>query len=243
MNENILMTAMNDLALAYQILAHLKMDDSTYTHLSARSNKEQYYHIYPFGLFFEEVTEKNLLTVSLKGEIIKGEEYQYNQTGYIIHGNIYQNRPEINAVFHLHTPATVAVSALKEGLLPISQWALHFYQKIAYHEYDSLALDYDIQGGKLVRDLGDKRVMLMRNHGMIACGETIHEALFYAYHLELACKTQLMILASNQEFIMPSHEICEKAVRDLLSFEKDLGKRDWNAWVRKISRNKGAVNA
>lgn len=237
------MTLKNDLALAYQILSHLKMDDATYTHLSARNQGAQDYHIYPFGLLFEEVTDQNLLTVSLKGDIIQGQEYQYNQTGYIIHGNIYQNRPEINAVFHLHTPATVAVSALNEGLLPISQWALHFYGKVAYHDYDSLALDYDIQGGRLVNDLGDKHVMLMRNHGMLTCGATIHEALFYAYHLELACKTQLMILSTNQKYVTPSHETCKKAVNDLLSFEKDLGKRDWNAWVRKILRDKENTHA
>ena len=133
-----------DLAYAYKILAYLKMDDHTYTHLSARAVNEDEYYIYPFGLRFEEVRADNLLKVALDGEIIEGSEYQYNKTGYIIHGNIYQHRPDVMAIFHLHTPASVAVSIMKDGLLPISQWALHFYNQIAYHEYNSLALDHAV---------------------------------------------------------------------------------------------------
>lgn len=104
-----------DLASAYQIIALLKMDDHTYTHLSSRSENIDHYHIYPFGLRFEEVTPNDLLKVSLDGEVIEGSEFQYNRTGYIIHGNIYKNRPDINSIFHLHTPATVAVSAMKDA--------------------------------------------------------------------------------------------------------------------------------
>ncbi len=158
-----------DLAYAYQILAHLKMDDHTYTHLSARAMEEEQYYIYPFGLRFEEVRADNLLKVSLDGKIIEGKEYQYNKTGYVIHGNIYKHRPDIKAVFHLHTPASVAVSAMKDGLLPISQWALHFYEQMAYHSYNSLALDSAVHGPDLVRDLGSYNTMLLRHHGMITC--------------------------------------------------------------------------
>lgn len=223
-----------DLAHAYQILAHLKMDDHTYTHLSARAEDKGQYYIYPFGLRFEEVIENNLLKVFLDGKIIEGEEYQYNRTGYIIHGNIYQNRPDVQAIFHLHTPASVAVSAMKDGLLPISQWALHFYDQMSYHNYNSLALDHSIHGADLVKDLGKNNTMLMRNHGMVTCGETIMEALFRAYHLEMACKTQCLILQTSQEIIYPPEEICKQAVKDLLSFEESLGMRDWHAWVRAI---------
>ena len=225
-----------NLSYAYRILAHLKMDDHTYTHLSARSDELDQYYVYPFGLCFDEVTPENLLKVSLNGEVIEGREFQYNQTGYIIHGNIYKHRPDVKAVFHLHTPATVAVSAMQDGLLPISQWALHFYGQIAYHDYNSLALDYAMHGSDLVRDLGERNVMLMRNHGMLTCGKTIMEAMFYAYHLEMACQAQCLALQTSQKLIFPPEEICKQAVKDLLSFEKNLGERDWQAWVRKIDK-------
>ena len=223
------------LASAYQIIAMLGLDDHTYTHLSARPKGADYYYIYPFGLRFEEVNSDNLLQVSLDGEILQGSEYSYNKTGYVIHGNIYKKRTDILSIFHLHTPSMVAVSAMQRGLLPISQWALHFYQKLSYHEYNSLLLEHD-QTGQMLQDLGSNYVMFLRNHGVIACGQSIHEAMFYTYHLEQACKTQCLACAANIELITPSPETCEKAVYDLLTFEEDLGKRDWLAWLNKLKR-------
>lgn len=224
-----------NLAAAYQILAILGLDDHTYTHLSARPQGADYYYIYSFGLRFEEVTSNNLLKISLAGQVLEGSEYSYNKTGYVTHGNIYKAKPDINAVFHLHTPATLAVSAMRDGLLPISQWALHFYERVSYHQYDSLVQE-DSQSDQMLDDLGENYVMFMRNHGILTCGKTIHEAMFYTYHLEQACKTQCLALSSNQELILPSPEICKKSVQDLLNFEKDLGKRDWLAWLNLLKR-------
>lgn len=225
-----------NLAATYQILALQGLDDLTYTHVSSRVPGTDYFFIYPFGLMFEEVTATKLMKVSLGGEILEGTEHQYNRTGYIIHGNIYRARPEINTIIHLHTPASVAVAATKDGLLPLSQWALHFYESLAYHKYNSLALDNSVHGDPLVRDLGEMRAMLMQNHGLLTCGVTAHEALFYVHHLELACQTQCHANHLQQNLIMPSDEVCQQAKRDLLSFERDLGYRDWLAWMRKLDR-------
>lgn len=225
------------LAAAYHLLAEQKMDDLTYTHLSARLPGAQSYFIYPFGLLFEEVTASSLLKVSLEGEILEGKEDQYNQTGYVIHGSIYKNRPEINAVFHLHTVAGIAVSAMECGLLPLSQFAFHFYNQIAYHSYDSLALDCRRQGENLAYDLGQKKAMFLCNHGTLTCGETIHEAYLYMHFLEQACRVQCATLAANQKVIFPSHNICEKAAHDVRHFEKNFGLRDWNALLRKLDRS------
>ncbi len=239
-NHNFTISQMKDseikenLAYAYQIIAHLGMDDHTYTHLSALSEDKESFYIYPFGLRFCEVRSNSLLRVSLKGEILEGQEYQYNKTGYILHGAIYNKRADIASIFHIHTPAIVAVSACKNGLLPISQWALHFYEKISYSEYDSLAL-HENHGNNIANDIQENYIVLMRNHGSITCGRTIQEAMFYLYHLQQACKTQCLALSMGQELILPSKIICETAVKDLLSFEKNLGDRDWKAWVRLIS--------
>ncbi len=225
----------NNLTLAYKILAFLEYDDHTYTHLSARDNNPDAFYIYPFGLCFEEVSSDILMRISLVGKILEGQEYQYNKTGYILHGAIYQHRPDIQAIFHLHTPETLAVSALEDGLLPISQWALHFYNRIHYHAYDSLALTDDA-GLKMIADLGDAYVLMLRNHGFITCGRTIEEAMFYTYHLQKACETQCLILSMGKKYIVPEVATCEKAVKDLLTFEKNLGERDWQAWKRMIER-------
>lgn len=224
------------LAAAYRILAHQKMDDLTYTHLSARLPGCDAYFIYPFGLLFEEVTATNLLKVSLEGEVLEGREDQYNRTGYVIHGNIYKNRPDINAIFHLHTVAGVAVSVMECGLLPISQFSFHFYNRLAYHDYDSLTLENDRQGSKLAQDLGQKRAMLLRNHGSLTCGSTVHEAYLYMHFLEQACRVQCAALAGNQKINIPPHEVCQQAARDVRDFEPDFGIRDWTALLRRLDR-------
>jgi ribulose-5-phosphate 4-epimerase/fuculose-1-phosphate aldolase len=223
-----------NLAVAYQALAKLQMDDLTYTHLSARIPGENAYYIYPFGFLFAEVTPENLIKVSLDGKVLEGEDAQYNKTGYVIHGSIYRNRADINAIFHLHTPEMVAVSSVVGGLKPISQWALHFYNKMAYHDYNSLALSAHAHEHNLVHDLADKYVMLMKHHGAIMAGRTIHEAFYYTHHLQKACKTQCLVSSSGFMVRQISEEICEKSVGDLLSFEPDFGLRDWRAiqrWV------------
>ncbi len=225
-----------ELAKAYQILAMFGWDDSTYTHLSRRLPNSDSFLIYPFGYLFEEVTPECLLEVTFDGRVLSGSELEYNQTGYVIHGNIYQARTDVQVIFHCHTPSQVAVSAMEDGLLPLSQWALHFYNRVSYHNYQSLALSHAVHGPELVNDLGDNWVMLMRNHGSLMCGRTIQEALFYTYHLEQACQTQCMMLQSQQKIIQPSAEVCQQSVNDLLSFEKDLGRRDWLAYCRQLER-------
>ncbi|HUX78248.1 MAG TPA: class II aldolase/adducin family protein [Alphaproteobacteria bacterium] len=224
------------LAAAYRVLALMKMDDLTYTHLSARLPGANSYFIYPFGLLFEEVTASGLLKVSLDGEVLEGEEREYNQTGYVIHGNIYKNRPDVNAVFHMHTIAGVAVSAMDCGLLPLSQFSFHFYNRIAYHSYDSLALDNHRQGADLVKDLGQKRAMILQNHGTLTCGATVHEAFLYAYFLEQACKVQCAALRGEQKVVIPPKKVCEQAAQDVRNFEPDFGLRDWTAVIRKLDR-------
>ncbi len=224
------------LAAAYRILAMLKMDDLTYTHLSARLPGADFYFIYPFGLLFEEVSASGLLKVSFDGEVLEGEEREYNQTGYVIHGNIYKSRPSVNAVFHMHTTAGVAVSAMDCGLLPLSQFSFHFYNRVAYHTYDSLALDNDRQGVSLVQDLGQQKSMILRNHGTLTCGATVHEAFLYAYFLEQACKVQCAALGSGQKVVIPPKKVCEQAAQDVRNFEPDFGLRDWAALLRKLDR-------
>jgi len=227
-------TLKENLATAYKILSYLKMDDLTYTHISTRSSKGDSFYIYPFGMLFSEVESSCLLEVDFSGKILEGEEYQYNKTGYIIHSIIYKNRPDINAIFHLHTIPSVAVSCMKGGLLPISQFALHFYGQVRYHNYNSLVLTED-SGKQIVNDLEGKYIMFLQNHGTLTCGKTIYEAMYYTNHLEKACRVQIAALSAGKEnLIFPSSEICKKSNSDLLSFEEDLGMRDWLALKRTI---------
>jgi ribulose-5-phosphate 4-epimerase/fuculose-1-phosphate aldolase len=230
-----------NLAVTYRLLAALKMDDLTYTHLSARIPNSQLFYIHPLGQLFSEVTAESLLSVDLEGKVIHGSEPQYNKTGYVIHSAIYRARPDINAIFHLHTTHGVAVSAMEGGLLPISQFSFHFYNRLAYHHYDSLALDAAKQGQQLALDLGTHKAMILHNHGTLTCGVTIHEAFFYAYYLEQACKVQCAAMASGRPLIYPAADVCERAAQDMRHFEQDLGYRDWQALKRKMENRENNV--
>lgn len=226
-------TVRYNLATAYHILAKLNLDDLTYTHLSARVPGKDSFYIHPLGMLFEEVTAENLLQVSCDGDVLEGVEQSPNQTGFVIHSSIYKARPDIQAIFHLHTSAGVAVSAMREGLMPLSQFSFHFYNRMAYHRYDALALNKDHHGKRLVTDLGEHNNMILENHGTISCGGTIHQAMFYAYYLEQACRVQVMAMGASKNVIMPPQEVCEQAAKDMRNFELDLGYRDWIALKRK----------
>lgn len=223
------------LSYAYRILADFGWDDWTYTHLSARPPGATYFFILPFGLLFEEVTPQSLLKVDFAGNILEGYEENYNRTGYMIHAEVYRARADLNALFHLHTVAGVAVSTLENGLLPLSQFALHFYDQIAYHNYDSLVLDPN-QSSTLAQDLGMHKIMFLRHHGTLTAGATLDEAFFYTRHLENACRVQIAALKTQQKLLTLSPDTCKKAVNDLLTFEKNLGERDWKAAIRRVQR-------
>lgn len=218
----------DDLALAHRAVAHFGWDDLTYTHLTARQPGAQDYYIGTFGKLFAQIQAQDLLHVDFSGAILSGPG-TYNPTGHAIHHSIYRHRGDVNAIFHLHTPANVAISALECGLLPLSQWALHFYERIGYHDYDSLVLTPEKAEAKMVDDLGHHPVLILRNHGVVICGTTIAEAFYYAHHFEQACKTQLLIQATGQNAIGPQDTTCLEARKDLLSFEPNRGTRDWHA--------------
>ncbi|MEE2770196.1 MAG: class II aldolase/adducin family protein [Pseudomonadota bacterium] len=223
----------HDLAFAHQLFAVFGWDDLTYTHLTARNPERDSYFIMPFGHVFSEVTADQLLEIDFSGKVINGNPRAYNPTGHVIHGSIYQIRRDVNAVFHSHTPCNVAVATQTDGLLPISQWGLLFYERFGFHEYDSLALHAQVQGSQLIQDLADYPVLLMRNHGVVVAGKDIAESFYMHYHLEMACQTQCRLLAMGQTFSKPSHEVCRRSCKDLNNFETQNGQRDWAALKRK----------
>lgn len=223
------------LARCYYILAKKGMDDRTYTHLSARLPDEEAYYIYPLGLLFSEVTPSKLIKVDFNGTILEGDETIFNETGYVIHRSVYKARPDVNAIFHLHTTAGVAVSSMKQGLLPLSQFAFHFYNRLSYHGYDALNLDTKDQGSNLAKDLGPhNKALILENHGTMTCGQTQEEALFYTLFLEEACKVQITALSAGIENLsFPPKTVCEQAYQDMTAFEQGtIGTRDFEAECR-----------
>ena len=224
-----------DLAALYRLFFHFGWTDLIDTHLSARlPGKSDEYLINPYGHLFDEISASSLLHMNWDGEVVTGDA-EPNNAGHLIHTAVLKARPEINFVLHSHTRAGCAVSAMKDGVLPLSQHSNIVLDTIAYHDYQVVTQAED-ECDLLARDLGDKYLMVMRNHGLLACGRTAAEAFFYHYFLEMACKIQVDVLSSGVEMIVPE----QAAIDDLSRYggpdEMPKGDRYWASLIRMLDR-------
>lgn len=187
-----------ELAAAYRLVAHFGWDDLIFTHLSARvPGGDHHFLINPYGLMFHEITASSLVKVDQQGEIISDNGYRVNPAGFTIHSAVHMAREDAGSVMHLHNHAGTAVSAQKDGLLPITQTAMLVHPRIAYHDYEGVALNLD-ERERIVKDLGDKDIMILRNHGTLTVGKTVPEAFTLMYFLENACEKQIRAQAGGE---------------------------------------------
>ena len=192
-----------DLAAAYRLVAHYGWDDLIFTHLSARvPGPEHHFLLNPYQLMFEEVTASSLIKVDVNGNPVEPTPFITNPAGFTIHSAIHMARDDAHAVMHIHTPQGQAVSAHADGLLPLTQAAMIVREDIAYHDYEGIAVDLD-ERERLVADLGTKNLMILRNHGTLAVGETIAEAFIRLYTLERAAQAQVMALTAGASLNNP----------------------------------------
>ncbi len=196
-----------NLAALYRWISRLGWDDHIYTHLSARvpAPNDQFL-LNPLGSFFSEVTASNLVKVDLDGKTISQSDRKVNWGGVTIHGAVYEAKKEAGCVIHLHTIPAVAVSALDAGLLPLSQFAMFLYGKVAYHDFTGLEGTKDHRR-HLQDDLGDKKIMMLRNHGTLVWGTNVAEAFDLCLRLEKACAVQIAALSSGAKLKFPSDEV------------------------------------
>lgn len=225
------------LAACYRLVARYRMTDLIYTHISARvPGTEDQFLLNPYGLMFEEITASSLVKIDLEGRQIEDGPYGVNAAGFTIHSAIHAARHDVFCVLHTHTRAGMAVSCQKQGLLPLNQIALAYYNRLAYHDYEGIALDLD-ERPRLVANLGDKRSMVLRNHGLLTAGRTIPEAFSLMFYLERACEVQIAALAGGSELIIPPPEVCAKAaLQNQMENDAPCGDREWEAHMRMLDR-------
>ena len=234
-----------DLAAFYRLSALYGWDDLIFTHISARvPGPDHHFLINPYGLGFDEITASSLVKVDLDGNLIEPGEYGINYAGYVIHSAIHAARPDAHFIAHFHSADGMAVSAHAEGLLPLNQKALAILPRLSYHDYEGVALNLD-ERERLAADLGDTKIMLLRNHGTLALGESVGEAWLNIYSLESACTAQVRTLSIGREHVLIAPEAAQEEVRRQISERRGIdrsGARStyelvWEAARRKIDRH------
>lgn len=226
-----------DLAACYRLVAMFGWDDLIFTHVSARlPGPEHHFLINPYGLMFSEITASSLVKVDLEGNKVVDSPYEINPAGFTIHSAVHSAREDANCVLHVHSINGVAVSAQQEGVLPLSQHSIFVLSSLAYHDYEGVALEED-EKPRLVGDLGEKRFLMLRNHGLLTIGRSVAEAFVAMYFFETTCTIQVRAMSGGQALRRISQRIVDGAPAQWEQVTRGAGGGlAWPALLRKLDR-------
>ena len=223
-----------DLAACYRLVRLSGWNMNIFNHVSARVPGEpEYFLIKAHALLWDEVTASNLVKVNMNEEL--DEKSLVNRPGFVLHSAILRARHDVNAVVHIHEEACIAISTMREGLLPLTQDAIFLYEQVAYHNYSGLTEDAE-ERKFIIENLGNKTAMLMRNHGSVTVGGTTQEAYSRTQRLVKACQIQLQLMASGAELVIPTEEVCRHTVHQYLGHNQGRGLDDWPAALRELDQ-------
>ncbi|MFN3231506.1 MAG: class II aldolase/adducin family protein [Alphaproteobacteria bacterium] len=232
-----------ELAATYRLIAHYGWDDLVFTHISARvPGPDHHFLINPYGVGFDEMTASELVKIDLDGNPLHSSPYPVNAAGFTIHGAMHEHADEANCVIHTHSNDGVAVSAQKDGLLPLSQTAMVLWDDIAYHDFEGIALDHE-ERERLVEDIADKHCLILRNHGILTHGRSCPEAFVRHYFFERACTYQIKALSAGMENMnMPNQGVPEHTHSQGRS-AAGADRIAWPALLRKLDKHNPGYNA
>lgn len=232
-----------NLAACYRLVSLFRWEDLVYTHISAKVPGTEEFLINPYGLMFDEITASSLVKVDLAGNKLLNSPYDINPAGFLIHSAIHEVRPDVGCVLHIHTAEGIAVSSQKGGLLPLSQQSIFIRAALAVHPYEGVALDPD-ERGRLQQDLGNKSYLILPNHGLLTCGETVADTFLMMYMLQRTCEVQVKAQSCGAELTCIAPEVEEKTVALTVKMNSDMrgnrkhldGSVPWPALLRRLDR-------
>lgn len=233
--------ARQQLAACYRIFDHMGWSELIYNHITLRvPGEENAFLINPFGLSYREVKASNLVKIDIDGQVLDGSPYPVNRAGFMQHSLFHRHLPDAHCIIHTHTTAGMAVSATEEGLRPISFYAAAFIGQIAYHDFEGVTIRPE-EGERLIAHLGDKRVMMLRNHGTLVMAPTLPWAFLKHWSLQRACEVQVATCAAGTPAIIPP-EVIAVHQRDLAGMQLPAGPGvpDFQAMLREIDRIDGS---
>lgn len=230
-----------DLAAAFRLVDLYGWSDMLATHLSARvPGPEDHFLINPMGLLFEEITASDLIKVDIDGNILSETELAINPAGYTIHSAVHMGHPSGNCVMHTHTEAGLGVATQRDGLLPLTQMALAVIAHAGYHGYEGPAFDLG-ERDRLIADLSDNNILILRNHGLLTVGKSVAEAFIWMYRAERACRFQLSFQqagAKPQKISKDIQDLSIERAKQAISASghRPIGAFEWPALLRKLRR-------
>jgi ribulose-5-phosphate 4-epimerase/fuculose-1-phosphate aldolase len=225
-----------DLAACYRLVALYGWSDLVFTHISVRlPGPEHHFLINPYGLMFDEITASSLVKVDQQCNKLIESPFPVNPAGFVIHSAVHEARDDVQCVLHTHTRAGVAVSAQKCGILPISQQSTFVLASLAYHDYEGVAFREE-EKPRLQADLGNANFLVLRNHGLLVCGQTIADAFLSTYTFENTCRIQLDAQAGGE--LISVNPLIVKGVAQALKVQTGGmgGAFAWPALIRKLDR-------
>ena len=229
--------ARQELAACYRVFAMLGWDEMIYNHITVKvPDEEDAFLINPFGLHFSEVKASNLVKIDIDGNKLDDSPYPVNLAGFVQHSVFHRNLPDAHCIMHTHTTAGMAVSSLEGGLQPVNFYAANFIGQLAYHDFEGVTVRSE-EGERLVKNLGDKRAMLLKNHGILVMGRTLPEAFIKHWSLQRACEIQMATLSMGTPLTIPP-EVVAVHQRDLYKVQVPggAGKADFDAMVRRVDK-------
>lgn len=228
-----------DLAACYRIFDQLGWSESVYNHISVKvPGEDGAFLINPYGLLYSEVTASNLVKIDIDGNNIGPSKYPVNKAGFTQHAYFHRHVPWAHAICHVHTTASMAVCSLEEGLLPVNFYACNFIGRLAYHDFEGVTVRAE-EGERLLANLGDKNILMLRNHGPVVLAPTLPSMFVQMWALQRACEIQVATLGMNRPAIMIPDEVIAVHQRDLREVQVPgtmPGATDFAAWTRKIDR-------
>jgi ribulose-5-phosphate 4-epimerase/fuculose-1-phosphate aldolase len=222
-----------ELAAAYRLFAQLGWHELIYNHLTGRVPESDHFLINPFGLMYREITASKLVKIDLEGRKVEPSPWAVNPAGFIVHAAVHAARADAHCVMHTHTTAGQVVSCQRDGLLPLSFNAMFYGARVAYHAFEGITLDRE-ECERLAADLGERNVMILRNHGLLVCGPTIGDAFAEHYMLQRACEVQVAAQSTGAVLVQPSADIAGRASAqyDRTARKGDQNTLLWDAMLR-----------
>ena len=226
------------LSACYRIFDYLGWSEMIFNHITAKvPGPEHHFLINPYGLHYSEVKASNLVKVDIDGNVVEQAQYAVNPAGIVIHTAIHTARPDLHCIAHTHTNAGMAVACSQEGLRSDNFYSALLHNRVAYHDFEGITV-FDDEKPRLVANMGDKSLLILRNHGLLAGGRSIPETFINLWAMQRACEVQVATDATGQPSIPVSPDVLAKS-EQLMAMQAmggPAGELEFNAFVRLIDK-------